>query len=242
MFSTQGISELSNTSYSRRHEAVWILGLFVALSLLFRFFPEIDLWAARLFYEADRGFYSPTNWWLAIPYRGMPILAQTTALVLLLGWIGSFVFQRWLPIRRIFGFLLAAAIIGPHLIVGIGLKENVGRARPANIVEFGGSQTFTPAYVLSDQCKKNCAFVSAHVASASFLMAFGWLGAPAVRRRWLLAGAGFAAILGLARMLQGGHFLSDVTLPYFFVYWGMWVTEGFFWRFRWLPVVLSGED
>ena len=212
-----------------------MLGLFVALSALFRFFPEIDLWAASLFYEPGRGFFAPTNWWLAIPYRGMPILAQTVALVLLAGWAGSFVVQRWQSIRKTFGFLLAAAIIGPHLIVGIGLKENVGRARPANIVEFGGTQTFTPAYVLSDQCKKNCAFVSAHVASASFLMAFGWLGVPAVRRRWLLAGAGLAAVLGLARMLQGGHFLSDVVLPYFFVYGGMWITEWLFGQFNWLP-------
>ncbi|MEY4591570.1 MAG: hypothetical protein RIR18_465, partial [Pseudomonadota bacterium] len=165
-----------------------------------------------------------------IPYLGMPILAQATALVLLFGWLGSFVILRWQPSRRILGFLLAAAIIGPHLLVGIGLKENVGRARPANIVEFGGWQTFTPAFVVSDQCQKNCAFVSAHVASSAFLMAFGWLGAPVMRRRWLWAGAGFAAILGLARMAQGGHFLSDVVFAYFAVYWGLWATE---WLFRW---------
>ena len=43
--------------------------------------------------------------------------------------------------------------------------------------------------MISDQCHKNCSFVSGHVATASFVMAFGWLAAPAIRRRWLLAAA-----------------------------------------------------
>lgn len=212
-----------------------MLGLTLALGLLFRFVPSIDLWAASQFYAPERGFFSPDNWWLAIPYRGMPILAQVTGLILLAGWLGSFVNKRWAAKRSILGFLFAALIIGPHLMVGVGLKENVGRARPANIEQFGGPQQFTPAFVLSDQCKRNCAFVSAHVAAASFLMAFGWLGIPAQRRRWLWAGAGFAAILGLARMVQGGHFLSDVIFAFFTVYWSLWGVEWLFrWR-KWLP-------
>lgn len=61
-------------------------------------------------------------------------------------------------------------------------------------------------------------------------MAFGWLASPPKRRQFLWAGAGFAAVLGLARMAQGGHFMSDVVLPYFLVYWSLWGTE---WLFRW---------
>lgn len=216
---------------SRKREVMWMLGLSVFLSLFFYVFPELDLWVAEQFYEPGRGFFSPENWWLAIPYYGMPRLSQLTALVLSCGWLGSFVIRRWQAARRNFGFLLAAALIGPHLIVGVGLKDQVGRARPANIEQFGGQQTFTPAFVLSDQCQRNCSFVSAHVASAAFLMAFGWFASPKTRHRFLWAGAGFAAVLGLARMVQGGHFLSDIVLPYFFVYWSLWSTE---WLFRWL--------
>lgn len=214
----------------RRREVLWMLGVFTALAVVFRFFPEIDLWAASQFYDPDRHFFSPRNWWLAIPYYGMPRLSQAFAVCVFVGWLAGFFIQKWRARQRWLGFLLAAAIIGPHLVVGIGLKENVGRARPANIVEFGGWQTFTPAFVLSDQCQKNCAFVSAHVASAAFVMAFGWLSPPALRRRWLVASVAFSAVLGLARMAQGGHFLSDVIFGFFAVYWSLWGTE---WLFRW---------
>lgn len=207
-----------------------MLGLTVFFSVFFFALPELDLWLASFFYEPSRGFFSPENWWLAIPYYGMPRLSQLTALVLIVGWLGSFVIKRWLSIRRVFGFLLAAALIGPHLVVGVGLKDQFGRARPANVEQFGGQEVFTPAFVLSDQCQRNCSFVSAHVASAAFLMAFGWFASSKIRRRFLGFGAVFAAVLGLARMAQGGHFLSDVVLPYFFVYWSIWGTE---WLFRW---------
>jgi lipid A 4'-phosphatase len=220
---------------ARYREALVMLLLFSVLALIFRFFPVLDLEVASSFYTAERGFYSPDNWWLAIPYRGMPILAQTVALILLLGWGGGFFIRRWQKWQRQLGFLLVAAIIGPHLVVGVGLKEHVGRARPANIVEFGGPQVFTPAFVMSNQCQKNCAFVSAHVASAAFLMAFGWLSPPALRRRWLLASVVFSACLGMARIAQGGHFLSDVIFAFFSVYWSLWVTEYLFRLKGWLP-------
>jgi lipid A 4'-phosphatase len=215
---------------SRRSEVRWVLGLFLCLALVFRCFPEIDLWAASLFYAPERGFFSPDNWWLAIPYFGMPILAQFMVWGILLGWLAAWRLPKFKAWRVVFAFLFCSALLGPHLLVGEVLKDHVGRARPSDVQQFGGKLTFTPAFVLSNQCDKNCSFVSAHVASAAFVMAFGWLSVPVIRRRWLWAGVGFAAVLGLARMAQGGHFLSDVIFPVFAVYAGLWLTE---WLFRW---------
>ena len=229
--------DLAPASYpSRRCEVLWMLGLFLFLAFVFRFFPEIDLWAASQFYAPEHGFFSPDNWWLAIPYFGMPILAQLMVWGILLGWLAAWRLPKFKAWRMVFAFWFCAALLGPHLLVGEVLKDHVGRARPSDVQQFGGSLIFTPAFVVSDQCDKNCSFVSAHVASAAFVMAFGWLSAPAVRRRWLWAGVGFAAVLGLARMAQGGHFLSDVIFPVFAVYAGLWTSEWLFsWR-GWLPM------
>jgi membrane-associated phospholipid phosphatase len=120
------------------------------------------------------------------------------------------------------------------LLVDATLKEHSGRARPVRVEQFGGTRQFTPAFIPADQCKANCSFVSGHVATAAFIMAFGWLGAPVVRRRWLLASIGFAATLALARMLPGGHFLSDTVFAWFATYFSLWLTEWVFRRLKWL--------
>lgn len=72
--------------------------------------------------------------------------------------------------------------------------------------------------------QQNCSFVSGHVATAAFIMAFGWLGAPMVRRRWLIAGIVFAAYMAFVRMSPGGHFLSDCIFGWFATYFGLWAT------------------
>ena len=67
------------------------------------------------------------------------------------------------------------------------------------------------------------------------LMAFGWLAAPAVRRRWLLASLATATLLAVVRMTAGGHFLSDTIFAWFATYFGLWATEWAFRRLKWLP-------
>lgn len=225
-----------DTRASRRRETAFMAALTGALAVLLYALPGIDLAAAGLFYDPQRGgFFSPLNeWWLALPYHGMPILGRTTMILVFIVWGLGFFWQRLRRWRVYTGFLLCVALAGPHFIVGELLKDQSGRARPTNIVEFGGSKTFTPAFVFTDQCRQNCAFVSGHVASAAFTLAFGWLAAPAVRRRWLVAGTAFAAVMGLARMAQGGHFLSDVVFAYFTVYWVSWAMEKIFRRLGWL--------
>ena len=41
----------------------------------------------------------------------------------------------------------------------------MGPARPKHIVAFGGSKLFTPALQPTDQCKRNCSFVSGEACS-----------------------------------------------------------------------------
>ena len=207
-----------------------LAGLFVA-------FPQIDLWASNLFYRDGSWLLARDSAWLFLPYRGLPRLGQG----LLLALAGGLLLSFWPGLPRLkayragIGFVLAAALLGQVLLVDATLKEHSGRSRPINIQQFGGDKQFTPAFLPTDQCAKNCSFVSGHVATASFIMAFGWLGAPAVRRRWLLASLAFGGALALARMLPGGHFLSDCIFAWFATYFSLWATEWLFRRLGWLP-------
>ena len=223
---------------SRATELRIALIAFGLLAALFIAFPQIDLAASGLFYRGNGQWaLSRDSWWLAIPYRGLPRVGQGLLFVLLVLFPLSF--WRRLPKlharRTLIGFLLAGGLLGPVLLVDATLKEHSGRTRPVNTVNFGSTKQFTPAFIPADQCAKNCSFVSGHVATASFIMAFGWLGAPAVRRRWLLASLAFGGLFALVRMVPGGHFLSDTIFAWFATYFSLWFTEWLFRRFGWLP-------
>ncbi len=209
----------------------------LSLAALFIALPQIDLTVANWFYRGNGQWaLSRQDIWLAIPYRGLPRLGQGLLVTLLILWLLGF--RRRFPALKAkqasVGFLLCGALAGPILLVDATLKEHSGRTRPVNIEQFGGSKQFTPAFIPADQCEQNCSFVSGHVATASFIMAFGWLGAPAVRRRWLLASIGFGAFFALVRMVPGGHFLSDTIFAWFATYFSLWLTEWAFRRLKWL--------
>ena len=223
---------------SRATELRIALAVFGLLAVLFVAFPQIDLAASGLFYQGDgKWLLSRDSAWLVLPYHGLPRAGQSLLLVLLI----LFLLGAWprfpkLKARRVaIGFLIVGGLLGPILLVDATLKEHSGRTRPVNTVNFGGSKQFTPAFIPADQCTKNCSFVSGHVATASFIMAFGWLGAPAVRRRWLLASIAFGGFFALVRMVPGGHFLSDTIFAWFATYFSLWVTEWLFRRLGWLP-------
>jgi membrane-associated PAP2 superfamily phosphatase len=102
-------------------------------------------------------------------------------------------------------------ITGPGLIANTLLNDNWARPRPLHVVEFGGSQKFTPVLERSGGCARNCSFVSGE-ASATFALGFAIAMLARRRRRELLAAAVAAgSISGLIRMGEGGHFLSDVV-------------------------------
>lgn len=207
------------------------------LAVLFVAWPQLDLAVSGLFYRDGAWVLGRDSAWLYLPYHGLPRVGQALLLGLgVLFALGAFRrFPRLQAQRTGIGFLLAAALLGPVLLVDAGLKEYSGRARPFNISEFGGSKQFSPAFIPADQCTKNCSFVSGHVATAAFVMAFGWLGAPAVRRRWLIASLACAGFFALVRLLPGGHFLSDTIFAWFATYFSLWLTEWLFRRLRWLP-------
>ena len=112
---------------------------------------------------------------------------------------------------RIAAFVVAALALGPGLVVNTLLKDNWGRPRPSTIAEFFGPNHYVPPLLPSDQCSDNCSFPSGHAALGFWLVAFAFLAPPPWRRVAVLAALGFGGGVGLIRIAQGGHFLSDVA-------------------------------
>ncbi|MEY6432764.1 phosphatase PAP2 family protein [Thioalkalicoccus limnaeus] len=193
---------------------IWIA--FAATAVLFLGFPEIDLFVSGLFYTPDEGF----------TFRGTPVerfvyhsaewLTLWGSLTLVALWGLGWLRRRpvWGVSGRRLAFLLLVLALGPGLVVNALLKDHWGRARPANIEQFGGTKTFTPAFVISDQ--QGGSFSSGHAAAAFFWMAAALL-ASSWRNLWLLVTIGYGGLVGVVRIAGGGHYLSDVLVSFFIV-------------------------
>ena len=194
--------------------ALFYISAMSAAVALFLLAPGIDLWASSLFFRPGEGFFLANLGIVRVLYRVVPWIVAAQAigipLLLLLGWRCG---------RKIAGVgvkegvvLLLVLALGPGLAVNTLLKDHWGRARPSQVLEFGGSQTFTAAPLPASACDTNCSFVSGHAAVGFGLIAYSFLAITPTRRRIIAAGAVAAgALIGLARMAQGAHFLSDVV-------------------------------
>lgn len=185
----------------------------VGAGALFVLVPEIDLIAAKAFYVGGDSFAGSHS--VLVPLvRAVFLWTYVAASVLTVAGIGlTFVRRsRWGGLSTVQWLFVALCLsIGPGVVANEIFKDNWGRARPRQIVEFGGDKHFTPALVQAQNCERNCSFVSGE-ASSIFVLCFA-AAALFRRRALLLIGSGviLGSLAGLMRMAQGAHFLSDVV-------------------------------
>lgn len=115
-------------------------------------------------------------------------------------------------------YLFTAILVGPGIFVNLVLKEFVDRPRPRDVEQFGGDKRFIPALIISDQCQSNCSFVSGHAAGGFAFIALALLFQG--RKRYLIFAASIFAggTIGMVRIMQGGHFLSDIIFALLVTY------------------------
>ncbi len=202
------------------------LRLFVAMALIhlvFAVWPGLDIAVSRLFYDAEHGRFVGGDEAAEAVRHLIWNLSITLALAALAGWIAwSFLGRRARIPARLWAFPVLLYALGPGLLVNGLLKAYWGRARPAQVVEFGGDASFTPPFQITNECARNCSFVSgegtAAVALALVVAVPLW---PHLDRRGRLAlalGLGALAVLGGGlRIAAGRHFLSDTVFGGFLV-------------------------
>lgn len=184
---------------------------FIAGAAVFLTNPSLDIAAASWFYSPHHAFLgrTPSVELVRNAFKGLYIgaVVLTIAGVYFAYWhrlkLMGLCSLRWLVV----GLTIT---IGPGIIANVLLKDQMGRARPLQTDIFGGNKTFTPALVPASECKKNCSFVSGEAASM-FAVFFGFaVVAGPLARRYVVTGLIAGGAVGLIRMSQGAHFLSDV--------------------------------
>lgn len=203
------------TVLTHRHfflSASFLIPVLVLLcSLPLFWFTELDLDVQRSFFRAGEWFRAEAPVFSFVYHWGN-IPALILAVGSLLGFVLSFSRARWLPFRKIFIYLVLVLVIGPGLLVNTLLKDQWGRPRPRDVVEFGGDYRYErPLQIDAESPGKS--FPCGHATMGFYFIALAMVLRKNKRRlaSWVMAFALlYGSLIGLARMAQGGHFLSDV--------------------------------
>lgn len=230
-----------------KRNALWLIPILAMLAIT-PFTPALDMAIAKWTYhtniagdlsEVNSGFSS--NYFFDIMYKYGCVPAQLTCGIATILFILSF-YVSWLKQTR--SIVLAISLC---LIVGSGIlthqlfKETWGRPRPRHIIEFGGKQEFRPYFIprLSAPPEPSKSFPSGHSTCGFYFFFIYFLGRRYHSRIIGISGLVFATVLGIslsmARIVQGGHFLSDILFAALL----MWETAYFvdWFIFEYKPIV-----
>ncbi len=196
------------------------IGFVLVILTIFFSFIDADRAVARLVISPENKWFGTYTfpWNFLYKYAAVPgfLMAGIGLLIFLVGFILKFLGQFRGPAL----FLVLLLLLGPGLVVNVIFKDNLGRARPRELKEFGGKYEYTEIWH-PGKTGKNSSFPSGHASVAFYLMAPWFI----LRTRkkvfalvFLSSGLTYGIIIGAARILQGGHFLSDVMWAGGFVY------------------------
>jgi len=183
-------------------------------------FLGMDIKVSSLFYKSGATpawIFSNANIWKFFYTKGeyLPVLCGiSAAFVLLLGYMWSLLARY----RRTCAFMALLLILAPG-IISQTLKVTWGRPRPDEITQFGGKYKFHESYqpnaALTFNKNDGNSFPSGHAATGFYMIFLYYF----FKRRWVFTlGAFYGGLMGVGRMVQGGHFLSDIVTSFFIVY------------------------
>jgi membrane-associated PAP2 superfamily phosphatase len=217
------------------------IGLIIALAvaavagLIFGLWPQLDLAISGRFFDPVKkdfmlrwkpqlGLMRDAAMWGVALVAAVPVIALVAKLILP---------ARKLPLPgRGIVLMLATLVIGPGLIVNVGLKDHWPRSRPIDVPQFNGSEHFTAWWDPGGGCPKNCSFVAGEASGAFWTLAPATIVPPA----WRALAYGAALILGIAvgalRLVFGAHFFSDIVFAGVIMFLLIWAAHGLLYRWH----------
>lgn len=191
---------------------MWLLlfALFAPLS------PKIDLYVSGLFYSKETGFYD--NGFFHFLFKYGELFGLATGGVAFGVFALTFILPKWKKLRLGSLTIVLTLVIGAGLITNAGLKNFWGRPRPKQIVEFGGKHLYRPFWQpkLNTKNDPQKSFPSGHVAMGFYFLSLYLVGKRYHSKTLLYMGLFLTLFLGgglmIARVVQGGHFVSDVLV------------------------------
>lgn len=203
----------------------WWLPLLL-FALFMPFSARIDLQIASYLYGSE-GFYKQADprhpiYSMLFSYGEIPgwVLGIGAAAVLVL----SFLYPLFWRYRRAACVITLTFLIGAGLLVNVLLKEYWGRPRPKQLVQFGGTEAFRPFYspIWNHRTDQFKSFPSGHATMGFLFLSLGLVGRYE-QKRWLYVtgmafGVIFGSVLSYTRLIQGGHFFTDVLAAGFLMW------------------------
>ena len=167
------------------------------LIALFTFYlqPHIDLAIASYIHEK-----------LTFDSR---MLHYTSQIISIIGWILPVGISLYYVTTREKKYLfLLTCYASSNIVTHLMIKPIWGRLRPYEIFPHH-LDDYTSIFQLSNACQFDCSFISGHTGLGFFLFSFAFI-YPKYRYRIILTSVSLGLCLGLIRMLEHQHFLSDI--------------------------------
>lgn len=204
-----------------KKEHLWWLIPLIGVIIYTPFSASLDLKIARFFY--DKGSFASNPFYDFFYDKAVLPGLWVGGLALLLLTLSFF--KKYQSYRNASLQLVLTLVIGAGLISHTILKDHWGRPRPKQVVEFGGIQTFRPFYSPNffEQPEPSKSFPCGHCTVGFYFFSLAFVFSRMGRKSWewffYLFALILGGLLGLTRMAQGGHFLSDVIFSGLILWW-----------------------
>lgn len=202
-----------NFIFSFKPQFIFYLLLLALFSAVLVWYPAIDILVSKQFYINET--WVGTEFWLWLFFYNFgpaPII-----LLCVLAIVVVFHSFKQKPMGLNYWYanaVLLSAVLGP-LLFGNAFKIVWNRPRPRNMLEFGGDFDYAHLLEIGPKLAKGLgeSFPSGHASSAFILTMVFYLLYPKHKTGayacWWLAVL-WGVLVSMARISQGGHFLSDV--------------------------------
>tara|TARA_R110000850_G_scaffold19988_16_gene59852 strand:+ start:5289 stop:6710 length:1422 start_codon:yes stop_codon:yes gene_type:complete len=188
--------------------------MIVAVLTGFVLLTNFDLGVENAIYRAggDSWAFGQNSFWWAL-YKFGTLPAAVVFVGAGIGYILSWSRSSWRGWRRLFLFCILLLVISSGLIANAGLKEYWGRPRPREVEGLGGHHQFEPVLSI-DHSSSGKSFPCGHATTGFYFLGGFFLlrrHRRSLARFFLATGVVYGGLMGVARMVQGAHFFSDVV-------------------------------